>query len=165
MLSRYGDSEEKMKMYITLMTAYGISAGIHYKFGGTVANTLQAHRVIQYFQENKGPETADRLINALYRMYFGELNSSTVAKPTYRNGMRDWLTTLEEEQHPSKPETLLAACKEAGIPEAEAKTVIDDEYEGLQETKMLIREQASNGYHDSGSEWGRRLWEGFEADC
>ena len=89
MLSRYGDSEEKMKMYITLMTAYGISAGIHYKFGGTVANTLQAHRVIQYFQENKGPETADRLINALYRMYFGELNSSTVAKPTYPNGMRD----------------------------------------------------------------------------
>src|SRR6266536_1173862 len=49
---RYGDSEEKIKMYITLMTAYGISAGIHYKFGGTVANTLQAHRVIQYFQEN-----------------------------------------------------------------------------------------------------------------
>lgn len=76
-------------MYITLMTAYGISAGIHYKFGGTVANTLQAHRVIQYFQENKGPETADKLINALYRMYFGKLNSSTVAKPTYRNRMRD----------------------------------------------------------------------------
>lgn len=27
--SRYGDSEDKMKMYITLMTAYGASAGIN----------------------------------------------------------------------------------------------------------------------------------------
>jgi predicted DsbA family dithiol-disulfide isomerase len=110
-----------MKMYKTLMTAYGVSAGINYKFGGTVANTLQAHRVIQHFQEAKGPEAADKLINSLYRQYF------------------------EEEKHPSKPETLLAACEEAGIDESEAKTVVEDEYEGLQETTMLIREQASNG--------------------
>ena len=34
---------------------------------------------------------------------------------------------------------------EAGIPEAEAKKVIEDKDEGLQETKMKIREQASNG--------------------
>ena len=101
--SRYGDSEEKMKMYTTLMTAYGASAGITYKFGGTVANTLQAHRVIQHFQESKGPETADKLVNALYRMYF------------------------EEERHPSSKETLVAACKEAGIEEGEAVGVIEDE--------------------------------------
>ncbi|KAG4414710.1 hypothetical protein IFR04_012144 [Cadophora malorum] len=119
--SKYGDSEEKMKMYTTLMTAYGASAGITYKFGGTVANTLQAHRVIQHFQESKGPETADKLVNALYRMYF------------------------EEERHPSSKETLVAACKEAGIEEGEAKGVIDDEYEGLQDVKMKIREQAGNG--------------------
>jgi len=119
--SKYGDSEEKMKMYTTLMTAYGASAGITYKFGGTVANTLQAHRVIQHFQESKGPETADKLVNALYRMYF------------------------EEERHPSSKETLVAACKEAGIGEGEARGVVDDEYEGLQDVKMKIREQAGNG--------------------
>jgi predicted DsbA family dithiol-disulfide isomerase len=152
---RYGDSEEKMKMYTTLMSAYGASAGIDYKYGGTVANSLQAHRVIQYFQEEKGPEVADKLINALYRLYF------------------------EEERHPSSEETLLAACTgtsqpmvpqllslfhtplpvyriyamkisswqgiEAGITENEAKKVIEDKDEGLQETKMKIREQASNG--------------------
>lgn len=28
-----------------------------------IANTLDAHRVIQHFQEEKGPETADKLIN------------------------------------------------------------------------------------------------------
>lgn len=60
--SRYGDSEEKMKMYITLMSAYGTSAGIDFKFGGQVANTLDAHRLVQYFQEEKGSKTADRLI-------------------------------------------------------------------------------------------------------
>ncbi len=70
-------------MYITLMTAYGVSAGIQYKFGGTVANTLQAHRVIQYFQATSGPVVANALVNSLYRQYF------------------------EEEKHPSSPATLL----------------------------------------------------------
>lgn len=60
--SRYGDSEEKMQRYTTLMTAYGVTAGINFKFGGTVANTIDAHRLIQRYQE-KGPETADKLIN------------------------------------------------------------------------------------------------------
>ena len=103
------------------MTGYGLSAGIHYKFGGTVANTLQAHRVIQYFQESKGAETANKIVNSLYRMYF------------------------EEEKHPSSTETLLAACTEAGIGEREAKEFIGDENEGLQETKNLIQEQTGNG--------------------
>jgi len=119
--SKYGDSEEKMQMYTTLMTAYGASAGISYKFGGTVANTLQAHRVIQFFQEEVGAEVADKLINSLYRQYF------------------------EEEKHPSSDETLLAACVEAGIPEAEAKKVILDKDGGLRDTKMKIQDQASNG--------------------
>lgn len=119
--SKYGDSEEKMKMYTTLMSAYGASAGISYKFGGTVANTLQAHRVIQFFQESSGPAIADKLVNSLYRQYF------------------------EEEKHPSSEETLLTACKEAGIPEEEAKKVVADRDEGLLETKMKIREQQSNG--------------------
>lgn len=60
---RYNDSEEKMKMYTTLMSAYGVSAGINFKFGGTVANTLDAHRLIQHYQEEKGPETADKIVN------------------------------------------------------------------------------------------------------
>lgn len=61
--SRYGEDEDRMKMYTTLMTAYGVSAGINYKFGGTVANTMDAHRVIQHFQEEKGPETADKVVH------------------------------------------------------------------------------------------------------
>jgi len=110
-----------MKMYTTLMSAYGASAGITYKFGGTVANTLQAHRVVQHFQDSHGPEVADKLINSLYRQYF------------------------EEEKHPSTHETLLAACKEAGISDEEAKKVVEDEEDGLRETKGRIRENAANG--------------------
>ena len=61
-----------MKMYMTLMSAYGVSCGIDFKFGGTVANTLDAHRLIQHYQEEKGPETADKIINSLYKQYFLE---------------------------------------------------------------------------------------------
>lgn len=119
--SKYGDSEEKMKMYTTLMQAYGVAEGIDYKFSGTVANTVHAHRLIQYYQEKKGEETADRIVNSLYRQYF------------------------EEERHPSSHETLLKAATEAGIEEGEARKFIEDEDEELMETKMAIREQAGNG--------------------
>lgn len=108
-------------MYQTLMGANGEKDGIKFKFGGTVANTLQAHRCIQHFQETKGPETANRFIDSLYRQYF------------------------EEEKHPSAHETLLTAAKEAGIDDADAKAFIEDEDEELMDTKMLIREQAGNG--------------------
>ncbi|KAL1618457.1 hypothetical protein SLS54_007184 [Diplodia seriata] len=119
--SRYGDSDEKMKMYTTLMTAYGADAGINFKFGGTVANTLDAHRVIQHFQEKRGPEVADKIVESLYSQYF------------------------EDEQHPSAADTLLRATTDAGIAESEAKPVIDDESEGLTDVKMLIQEQKGNG--------------------
>jgi predicted DsbA family dithiol-disulfide isomerase len=110
-----------MATYIKIMTAYGQTAGINYKFGGTVANTLDAHRVIQHFQEEKGTETADKIVKSLYRMYF------------------------EEEKHPSSEETLVKACVEAGVDEKEAREFVKDEYEGLMDVKNMIREQAMNG--------------------
>jgi len=61
--SKYGDSEEKMHMFTTLMSAYGVTAGIDFRFGGKVANTIDAHRFIQHYQATKGPKAADKLIN------------------------------------------------------------------------------------------------------
>ncbi|KAK3673513.1 hypothetical protein LTR78_006747 [Recurvomyces mirabilis] len=119
--SKYDNSEDRMNKYMGLMSVYGLAEGIEYKFGGTVANTLQAHRILQHFQDLKGPETADKIVSSLYKQYF------------------------EEERHPSSPETLLRACSEAGIPETEAKAFVEDEDEGLMDVKMLIREQAGNG--------------------
>lgn len=52
---------------------------------------------------------------------------------------------FENEKHPSSPETLLKATADAGISESQAKPFIEDEYDGLMDVKMLVREQAGNG--------------------
>ncbi|KAJ4396527.1 hypothetical protein N0V93_000747 [Gnomoniopsis smithogilvyi] len=119
--TKFFGSEEKTAMFTELMGQHGTEAGIDFKFGGTVADTLHAHRVIQYFQEAEGPERANRLVNALYRMYF------------------------EEEKDPSSVETLVAACVEAGVDDKEARRVVEDESEGLVDVKGLLRESAQNG--------------------
>jgi predicted DsbA family dithiol-disulfide isomerase len=58
--SRYGESDEKMKMYTMLMSAYGKSCRIDFKLGGAVANTLHAHRLTQHFQEEKVQKSPTR---------------------------------------------------------------------------------------------------------
>lgn len=118
--SKYGDSEDRMQKYTRLMSAYGEAEGIKYKFGGTVANTLHAHRLIQHYQETKGPAVADKIVDSLYRQYF------------------------EEERHPSSDETLLRAATDAGIDESDAKAFIQNRNEGLRDVKVLIMNQAGN---------------------
>jgi predicted DsbA family dithiol-disulfide isomerase len=119
--SRYGDTDEKWKSYMMIMTNHGNEAGIDFDFGGIIANTLPAHRVLQYFQTSKGAVVADKLVVSLYRQYF------------------------EQPKDPSAEETLLTACKDAGIDEKEAEKVVSDEYEGLQAVKEAIQEQKGNG--------------------
>ena len=77
--------------------------------------------MIQYYQEEKGFEVAGKILESLYYQYF------------------------TEEKHPSAPDTLLTAAVAAGIDRAKAEAFIGDEYEGLPETKMLLREQVTNG--------------------
>ena len=55
-----------MKMYTTYMSALGVGSGINFKFGGIVANTLNAHRLIQWVQEKYGAEKADAVVNCKY---------------------------------------------------------------------------------------------------
>lgn len=108
-------------MYTRLMTAYGRAEGIEFKFGGTVANTLHAHRVIQHFQDMYGGETADGIVRELYRAFF------------------------EEDRHPSSQETLVGACIAAGVGEEEAKGFVTDEERDLKEVEARIAEQKGNG--------------------
>jgi predicted DsbA family dithiol-disulfide isomerase len=120
--TKYDGSEERMQMYTQLMTSYGAEAGINFSFRGTISNTLEAHGVIQQVQEEKGPETAGRLVDALYRAYF------------------------EEERHPASLETLVAACVEAGIEKGEAERLVSEGREdGLRETKRMVLEQKMEG--------------------
>ncbi|KAM0483630.1 hypothetical protein ACHAPX_002122 [Trichoderma viride] len=90
--------------------------GINFRFDGAMGNTLHAHRVIQYFQQAKGSETANKLIDALYTRYF------------------------EQGLHPSEDETLIASCIEAGISEEEAKKVVLDKELGLAEVQTKLNE-------------------------
>ena len=60
--NKYDSSEEKMKMYTTYMSALGVEDGIDFKFGGIIANTLDAHRLIQWVQSTYGPEKADQVV-------------------------------------------------------------------------------------------------------
>jgi predicted DsbA family dithiol-disulfide isomerase len=121
--NRYGGSEAKMSAYVSIMTTEGQTCGIAFKFGGQIANTLPAHRVIQHFQEMNGEGVAGRIVDSLYRQYF------------------------EEERHPTTAETLVSACVEAGIDEGVARKFVEEGESGRDDSdiKMLIREQASNG--------------------
>ena len=67
------------------------------------------------------PEAANKIVNSLYSQYF------------------------EHAAHPSSLETLLAAALAGGVSSHDAESFISDEYEDLVQTRMLIREQASNG--------------------
>lgn len=60
--NKYNDSPDLMNKYTTVMTALGKDAGIHFKFCGTIASTLDAHRVIQWAQEKYGEEVAERIV-------------------------------------------------------------------------------------------------------
>ncbi len=131
------------------MSGYGATAGIKFKFGGTVANTMDAHRVIQHFQEEKGPETADKIINCKYpKSDLLNMEAFWRAIWTYHvlfTAAALYLSFFENEQNPSSDETLLRATSEAGIPESEAKAFIEDKNDGMLDVKNMVRYQASNG--------------------
>jgi predicted DsbA family dithiol-disulfide isomerase len=118
---KYNNSEERMQMYIDYMTALGKDDNIAFDLnGGTIANTLHAHRILQYLQNNKSPGHALTALDSLYTQYFAQ------------------------RAHPSAPETLRKACVAAGLTEAESKSLVENDSEELIETKMAIREQVGN---------------------
>ncbi|KAF2127005.1 thioredoxin-like protein [Dothidotthia symphoricarpi CBS 119687] len=118
---KYGGSEERMNMYADHMTKLGNIEGISFDFHGQIGNTLHAHRIIHYLLNSKSPAAAQKCLESLYKQYF------------------------EQQAHPSRPSTLVTACLAAGLTEEEARTLVDDESEGLGVTKAAIREQTGNG--------------------
>ena len=52
---------------------------------------------------------------------------------------------FENEEHPSADETLLKATSDAGIPESEAKSFIEDKSDGMLDVKNMVRQQSGNG--------------------
>ncbi|KAL0942697.1 dsba oxidoreductase [Colletotrichum truncatum] len=118
---KHDASDVKQSVYEATMSELGAAVGIDFSWGGTFSNTFNAHRVIQHFQESKGSETANRLVDALYSRYF------------------------EREQNQGAKDVLVEACVEADISEAEAREIVEDETEGKIDTKNMIRMSAIDG--------------------
>jgi predicted DsbA family dithiol-disulfide isomerase len=115
---RHFDNEAAQQAYQSHMTSLLEPHGVRLDFTGKMGNTLHAHRVVQYVQQEKGPEVTNRLVEALYRRYF------------------------EAAKHPSSDETLVEACVEAGLGEDEAKKLVEDKDMGLRDVKARLREVA-----------------------
>lgn len=112
--NKHGENPEAQKVFQAHMTSLAAPLGVDLNFDGQMGNTLHAHRIIQHFQEEKGAETANRLVDALYKRYFSEA------------------------RHPSADDTLVEACVEAGIDEAEAKEVVKDSERGERDVKQKM---------------------------
>ncbi|KAF2686764.1 thioredoxin-like protein [Lentithecium fluviatile CBS 122367] len=118
---KYDEDEGRMEKYTRYMQALGRAEGVEFDFGGRIGNTLHAHRILNYIQEEKGAEVAQKSLQLLYKQYF------------------------TERAHPSSTETLMKACGAAGLSDTEARRLVDDEYEGLVDVKGRIREQVGDG--------------------
>ena len=51
-----------MNAYTTIMSSYGRQVGIDFKFGGIVANTLNALRVVCWWQEQRENAVAQKIV-------------------------------------------------------------------------------------------------------
>jgi predicted DsbA family dithiol-disulfide isomerase len=118
---RFDGSEERMGMYVAEMTRLGREEGVEMDFGGEVAGTFEAHRVLQYIQEEKGGEVALKVLESLYEQYFCQ------------------------QAHPSSPSTLITACLAAGLSHTESEELVNDGDVYARQTKAAIQEQAGNG--------------------
>jgi len=110
-----------MQMYVAYMSALGEHEGIRFDWAGVMANTLDALRILLYVQDTHGADAAAKCLAALYTQYFTQQRS------------------------PAAEDTLLEACRAAGIEDGEAARVVRDAEVGLDEVKEGIRENRGNG--------------------
>ena len=92
--NKYSGSEEQMKKYTLLLSAYGVGAGIDFKFHGQVANTLDAHRMIQHYQEELGSEKADTIVNCTMLPSKGPTDGETDGEQLYSDSISKKKGTL-----------------------------------------------------------------------
>jgi len=122
--NRFG-SEERMRAYSAVMSAYGRAAGIEYKFGGQIANSLNSLRAVMWVQDQLGEggdqQKAQLVLESLYRQYF------------------------EEEKSLADRETIWNALAHAGVSDSEATAFLADETLHMASTMAEIRGQEANG--------------------
>ncbi|KAF2798272.1 thioredoxin-like protein [Melanomma pulvis-pyrius CBS 109.77] len=118
---KYAGSAEKMDMYTKYMAELGRKEGIAFDFHGPMANSFDALRVLMYVQAQHGEGAARKTLESLYAQYF------------------------TQRAHPSSHETLMAACRAAGLEDGEAERVVAGEEVGRREVERGVREQRGDG--------------------
>lgn len=66
---KYNNSEEKMAMYTKYMGALGRAENVAFDFQGAIANTLHAHRVLHWIQENKSSEATAKCLDCGFPIF------------------------------------------------------------------------------------------------
>jgi len=77
-----------MAKYMAVMSAYGRNEGINFKFGGKVANTIDEHRLIQHYQEGKGPKVTDKIVSCKQLPSFSSANLLWLCLPFSKEKMK-----------------------------------------------------------------------------
>lgn len=93
----------RVKGMIPQMRATGLADGIDFSYGGSVANTLNSHRLAELARRSGGSKMQNLFIEAIFKRYF------------------------EQEKSPNDFEVLCAAATEAGLDLEAAKTLLGDE--------------------------------------
>ena len=73
---KYADNEDTLRKYELVMGALGRDEGIDFRFGGTIANTLPAHSLVQWAQATYGPEVAEKVVECTYDSFAFRLDST-----------------------------------------------------------------------------------------
>ncbi|EGU87015.1 hypothetical protein FOXB_02409 [Fusarium oxysporum f. sp. conglutinans Fo5176] len=112
---KHNDNPEAQKIFEEHMLSLAQPLKLPIAFTGPTGNSFPGHRVIQQVQESQGAEVANRLVDAVFRLYFAE------------------------GRHPGTDDMLVEACVEAGIDEGVAKSLVEDKSRGERDTKEKIR--------------------------
>lgn len=135
---KYSSEPAKFDKYEILMNSYAAALGFQFSWDGDVANTLDAHRVIQVFQGDAEELEDEQAVVELGRKY-GRATAERIQRSIYRQ-------YFEEGRHPSADETLLRACAEAGVDERDAqRVVVEDRELGRRETSHMVKLAGING--------------------
>ncbi|CVK92580.1 uncharacterized protein FMAN_07474 [Fusarium mangiferae] len=112
---KHNDNREAQKIFEEHMLSLAQPLKLPIAFTGPTGNSFPGHRVIQQVQESQGAEVANKLVDAVLRLYFAE------------------------GRHPGSDDTLIEACVDAGIDEGMAKSLVEDKSRGERDTKEKIR--------------------------
>ncbi|QGI64442.1 hypothetical protein CEK26_008396 [Fusarium fujikuroi] len=112
---KHNDNREAQKIFEEHMLSLAQPLKLPIAFTGPTGNSFPGHRVIQQVQESQGAEVANKLVDAVFRLYFAE------------------------GRHPGSDDMLIEACVDAGIDEGMAKSLVEDKSRGERDTKEKIR--------------------------